>query len=145
MKQSMLIAVSLALMAVPTLKAETDWKSVGEGRLEIKNADRRAPEVDAHAVVPLRHTDVHIRVQGFVAEATVTQRFENVLDRPIEAEYVFPLPHDAAVNATEMHIGDRIIRGRIDRRETARQAYEDAKADGRSNPARRIRPRTDAS
>ncbi len=131
MKQSMLIAVSLALMAGPTLKAETDWKSVGEGRLEIKNADRRAPEVDAHAVVPLRHTDVHIRVQGFVAEATVTQRFENVLDRPIEAEYVFPLPHDAAVNATEMHIGDRIIRGRVDRRETARQAYEDAKVEGR--------------
>ena len=131
MKPRVAISIVFVLAACPILAADTQWGPVSEGRLEIKNADLQSPDMKIPAVVPLRHTDVHIRVRGFVAEVTVTQRFENVLERPIEAEYVFPLPHDAAVNATEMHIGDRVVRGRIDRREAARRAYENAKMEGK--------------
>ena len=111
--------------------ADTDWQRVDEGRLEIRNADLQAPNKDVPSVVPLKHTGVDIQVRGFVAEVTVTQQFENTLDRPIEAEYVFPLQHDAAVNSTEMRIGDRVIKGRIDRRDAARRPYEAARDAGR--------------
>jgi len=82
------------------------------------------------AACPLRHTDVNTVVSGFVARVVVTQEFENPLDEPIEALYTFPLSDRAAVDAMEMRIGDRTIRGRIERREEARRIYEAAKAAG---------------
>jgi Ca-activated chloride channel family protein len=131
MMSTRFIAICAAFAMCPVLLAETQWVPVTEGRLEIQNADLQSPDAEVPAVVPLRHTDVQIQVRGLVAEATVTQRFENVLDRAIEAEYVFPLPHDAAVNATEMRVGERVIRGHIAKRDEARRAYEDAKAQGK--------------
>jgi len=46
--------------------------------------------------VPLVHTDVSLDVRGLVAAATVTQQYVNNSTAPIEAVYIFPLPHDAA-------------------------------------------------
>jgi len=43
------------------------------------------------------HTDAAIDVRGLAATATVTQQYVNSSTEPIEAIYVFPLPHDAAV------------------------------------------------
>ncbi len=129
-----LIATVLLTTSVP-LSAKTTWKPVSQGRLEIKNADLQAPKrlfkKEVPSVAPLKHTDVKIKVRGFVAEVTVTQEFSNPLSRPIEAEYVFPLPHDSAINATEMRIGKRVIRGKIDRRESARLKYEKARDQGK--------------
>ncbi|MBM4034193.1 MAG: VWA domain-containing protein [Planctomycetes bacterium] len=123
---------ALAILAIATpLLAKTQWTPVGEGRLEIRTADLQSPDKGVPSVVPLRHTEVEIVVRGFVAEATVVQEFHNALDRPIEAEYVFPLPDDAAVNSSEMRIGERVIRGRIDRRAEARRTYEKAREEGK--------------
>jgi Ca-activated chloride channel family protein len=66
-----------------------------------------------------------------VARVEVTQSFTNPHDRSIEAIYLFPLPADSAVDDMEMVIGDRIVRGRINRRAQARQVYEAARAEGR--------------
>ena len=52
----------------------------------------------AAGFVPLRHTTVKTEISGFVARTEVTQEFENVLEDPVEAIYVFPLPHDSAVD-----------------------------------------------
>ena len=41
------------------------------------------------------------------------QEFTNPYQKKIEAVYVFPLPHDAAVNEFIMTIGERRIRGII--------------------------------
>ena len=115
--------------------ARTTWTPVGQGRLEIKTASLQPPKrlfaKKVPAVAPLKHTDVKMKVRGFVAEVTVTQEFHNPVAEPIEAVYVFPLPHDSAVNATEMRIGKRVIRGRIERREKARQQYERARDQGK--------------
>ncbi len=111
--------------------AATKWTDVSEGRLEIKNPEFQSPKKNAPSVAPLTHTDVNIKVRGFVAEVTVTQRFVNPLEVPIDAEYVFPLPDGAAVNATEMRIGKRVIRGKIDRRAAARETYTKAKKAGK--------------
>ncbi len=80
--------------------------------------------------VPLKHTDVDARIDGYISTVRVTQQFENPFSHTIEAVYVFPLPEDAAVSDFLMTIGDRRIRGVIREREQARQVYEEARRQG---------------
>ena len=75
---------------------------------------------------PLKHTDVKAIISGFIARVTVTQTFENPYDEKIEAVYVFPLPHTAAVDDMTMVIGERRVVGLIKRRAEARAVYERA-------------------
>ena len=60
--------------------------------------------------LPLKHTDVKARVDGYIGTVEVTQQFQNPYDSKIEAVYIFPLPHDSAVNEFLMIIGERRIR-----------------------------------
>ncbi len=80
--------------------------------------------------VPLRHTDVDARIDGYVSTVRVTQQFENPFNNTIEAVYVFPLPDDAAVSDFVMTIGQRRIRGVIREREEAARIYNDARRQG---------------
>jgi Ca-activated chloride channel family protein len=75
---------------------------------------------------PLKHTDVQAEIAGFIARAKVTQTFVNPSKEKVEAVYVFPLPHEAAVDDMTMVIGQRRIVGLIKRRAEARQIYEQA-------------------
>jgi Ca-activated chloride channel family protein len=80
--------------------------------------------------LPLQHTDVRANLSGYIATVQVTQQFTNPFDAKIEAVYVFPLPHNAAVNEFIMTIGDRHIRGIIRQRAQAEKIYRDARAQG---------------
>lgn len=80
--------------------------------------------------IPLRHTTVKTEISGFVARTEVTQEFENVLTNPVEAIYVFPLPHDGAVDGMTMKVGDREIQAVIKERDEARKIYEAARNAG---------------
>jgi Ca-activated chloride channel family protein len=80
--------------------------------------------------LPLKHTDVKAWISGYIATVEVTQQYHNPYDAKIEAVYVFPLPHNAAVNEFLMVIGDRRIRGIIREREEAERIYEEAKRQG---------------
>jgi Ca-activated chloride channel family protein len=95
----------------------------GIGSLLARVEDKQIP-------MPLKHTDVHGTVNGYIGAVEVTQQFLNPYSSKIEAVYVFPLPHNAAVNEFIMTIGDRHIRGIIREREEARQLYEQARAQG---------------
>ncbi len=79
----------------------------------------------------LEHTKVDIEVTGFMQAVTVTQTFSNPFNSPVEALYVFPLPDDSAVHDMTMTAGNRVIRATIQKRQVARQQYEQAKAEGR--------------
>src|SRR6185437_7900597 len=48
----------------------------------------------------------------------------------IEAVYVFPLPANSAVDDMTMVVGERIVRGKILRREEAQAVYDAAKSGG---------------
>jgi Ca-activated chloride channel family protein len=61
----------------------------------------------------------------------VTQQYSNSSSTPIEAVYVFPLPHDAAVYDMEIRIGNRVIRSEIRERSEAKKVYEAAKTQGK--------------
>ena len=58
-------------------------------------------------------TDVDIKVSGLIAKARVLQHFENNEDKWVEGIYAFPLPENAAVTHLRMHIGERVIEGQI--------------------------------
>lgn len=81
---------------------------------------------------PLQHTSVKAEISGMLARVNVVQRFRNPFTESIEATYVFPLPHDAAVDRMTMIIGERRIQGKIKRRAEARALYEAARDSGRA-------------
>jgi len=109
-------------IASSRLAAAGDMPS-GEGRLVTRVGGKL---VD----VPLAHTDVHIRIDGPVAEAEVVQRFINPSTTKIEAVYLFPLPAAAAVDDLAIVSGGRTIRGTIQERAKARRIYEVARGRG---------------
>ena len=80
--------------------------------------------------LPLQHTDVRARIDGYVGTVDVIQQFENPFRRTIEAVYVFPLPERAAVSEFVMTIGERRIRGILREREEAEAIYRQARAQG---------------
>ena len=125
-----LIVVALLILAMPVLLAQrpdnTTPPQVGEGSLLF-----RSPVSDQFESVPLLHTDAVLDVRGLVVAATVTQQYANSSTAPIEAVYVFPLPHDAAVYDMEIHVGNRVIRSVIREREEAKRVYEAAKSAGK--------------
>ena len=81
-------------------------------------------------LVPLKHTNVKAEISGFLSRVRVTQEFENNFSEKIEAVYVFPLPNNAAVDEMTMRIGSRTVRGKIMKREEAREVYEAARSNG---------------
>ncbi len=101
-----------------------DASSGGELRVQ---GDPANPQV-----FPLKHTEVHAEITGRIVQVRVDQVFQNPYDRVIEAIYVFPLPHRAAVDDMEIRLGDRTIHGAIERREEAREIYEHARSSGRT-------------
>ncbi|XOF35183.1 MAG: marine proteobacterial sortase target protein [Candidatus Electrothrix sp. YB6] len=80
---------------------------------------------------PMLSMDVDIRVSGIAARATVRQHFSNDSDEWVEALYVFPLPDESAVDHLEMRINDRVVVGKIQKKEEARKTYEAAKKAGK--------------
>ncbi|HUT34901.1 MAG TPA: VIT domain-containing protein [Planctomycetota bacterium] len=117
------------------LALASTWLAAGEAAQPQGNPAERDVTQGALRIVtkeggvvecPLKHTDVRADVSGFIARVKVTQTFHNPLDEKIEAIYVFPLPHKAAVDDMTMVIGERRIVGLIKRRAAAREIYEQA-------------------
>ena len=80
--------------------------------------------------LPLQHTDVKARIDGYIGSVSVEQQFANPFDTKIEAVYLFPLPEKAAVTEFVMVIGERRIRGILREKEEAVAIYEQARAQG---------------
>jgi len=118
----MRIAAWFVLAALASASSRADAAS-DEGRL-VTRKDGKTIDV------PLEHTDVRIHVDGFLADAVVTQRFRNPYATKIEAVYMFPLPTDAAVTDMTIANGSRVIRGSIQEREQATRVYEAARGRG---------------
>lgn len=77
------------------------------------------------------HTSFRAQVTGNVARVFVSQEFANPGDDWVEGLYVFPLSTSSAVDELLMHVGDRVIRGDIQKRAAARAVYEKALSEGR--------------
>ncbi len=97
------------------------------GTLQIIDADHLPIKV-----CPLDHTDVNVDISGFIARVTLTQRFHNPSNTPIEAVYVFPMSDRAAVDSMDMRIGDRTVKGVIKEKGEARRIYNNARNAGQA-------------
>ena len=124
----------LAFLAVVTILAGA--VSAGQSENSLPAATEgvlcyRSPVTNGYEYVPLLHTNVSLDVRGLVASGTVKQQYVNDTSTPIEAIYVFPLPHDAAVYDLEIHVGNRVIRSVIKERAEAKRTYDAAKTEGK--------------
>jgi len=95
------------------------------GRLDARDADG-----NILGVCPLTHTDVDVRVSGFMSRVNVTQTYRNPYSSKIEAVYTFPLSHRAAIDRMTITVGDRVVVGEVKERGQARRIYEAARAAG---------------
>ncbi len=109
---------------------EPDFTNGGHMRTLV--ADPAGGEARQVQALPLRHTSVRAEVAGVVASVEVTQHFTNPYARAIEAIYVFPLPHRAAVHAMEIRVGQRRIQGVVKERQEAQRIYDRARRAGQT-------------
>ncbi len=119
--RKIIFLVLFCLLVVVRMNAQT----VTQGGLEAVGAGGKSL-----GACPLKNTNVQAEISGFLSRVKVTQEFENNFSEKIEAVYVFPLPNNAAVDDMTMRIGERTVRGKILKREEAREVYEAAKSNG---------------
>jgi Ca-activated chloride channel family protein len=123
--RKIIYGVVVCLILASAMYAQQTQPQVTQGELDAVGAGGKAL-----GVCPLKHTDVQAEIAGFLSRVKVTQEFENNFSEKIEAVYVFPLPQNAAVDDMTMRIGERVVRGKIMKREEAREVYEAAKSNG---------------
>lgn len=122
-----LCVLILLISAVQTAMAgEPDDADVHQGSLFY----RSSRDGKFHAA-PLLHTDVEMRVSGFVNRTHLTQTFSNYSDEWVEGKYVFPLPENSAVDHMRIQIGQRVIEGQIREKSAARRQYRQARRTGK--------------
>ena len=136
MKQRNWITALLSVLIMLSISSGTAFTETSQPIIpmeqEITQGALRV-EVDEQIIeCPLKHTDVKANISGFIARVTVTQTFHNPYDEKIEAVYVFPLPHTAAIDDMTMTVGDRRIVGLIKRRAEAQALYQKAIQQGKT-------------
>ncbi|HEU5060069.1 MAG TPA: VIT domain-containing protein, partial [Kofleriaceae bacterium] len=121
------VALAAAVPEEATARTATSaGAGPGEGMLLVaRGAARGEP-------LPVAGTQVAAHVAGFAAQVKVRQAFNNPFDRPLEAVYIFPLPHEAAVSHVEVAIGDRRIKSEIKTRAEASEIFARARREGRT-------------
>jgi Ca-activated chloride channel family protein len=100
-----LIALTLFALATAAVRAD-DEAPAGKTLSPYFVVENGDAAVDA---LPLKSTDVKVRVLGVIAEVLVTQRYTNAGLTPLEARYVFPASTRAAVHAMNVRLGARLI------------------------------------
>jgi Ca-activated chloride channel family protein len=82
--------------------------------------------------LPLKSTQVNVKVSGVIADVTVVQTYKNEGQRAIEAKYVFPGSTRAAVHGMNVRLADRLITAKIREKQQARIEYDAAKQEGKT-------------
>jgi Ca-activated chloride channel family protein len=82
--------------------------------------------------LPLRAAAVTGAAEGGLARVVLRQTFANPHAEPLTVTYLFPLPADGAVAGYEFRIGERTVKGQVDRRQAARERFEQALTEGRT-------------
>jgi len=115
---------SAAIAAWVALALVSASPAAATGRLLVRSGEE---------TVPLETAWVHVSVaiDEVTARTTVTQVFLNHTDAELEGTYVFPLPRDAAVADFAVWHDGRRVAATVEERGPARDAYDEAAADGR--------------
>jgi Ca-activated chloride channel homolog len=122
---ALLAAVALVWCA-PASAEDTDARAIESPYFHVNSDD---PTIDA---LPLKATQVDVRIAGVIAAVVVTQHYRNEGQRPIEARYIFPGSTQAAVHAMTVQVGERRIVAQIREKQRARLEYASAKREGKT-------------
>lgn len=82
--------------------------------------------------LPLLGARLRAEARGGIARLVLEQTFENRYRETLHVTYRMPLPADGAVSAYAFQIGDRTIGGRVQRKASAREQFEQAVAEGKT-------------
>ena len=83
------------------------------------------PEVPLNQSYRIDYHDVRVTVSDGVADVQVEQSFTNLLDRPLEATYLFPVPDGAVVSQFSLIVDGKEMPARLYDRDEARRLYEE--------------------
>ena len=81
-------------------------------------------------ILPLKGVECDFSIVSGIAEVSMTQIFRQDNEKPLDCEYLFPLPADASVYFCEADINGRTIRAQVRERQEARQIAAEKKAAG---------------
>ncbi len=79
---------------------------------------------------PLISTNVNVVISGVIANVEIEQVYENAGSEDLDATYVFPMSHNAAIYGMQMTIGERVINAVIKEKYEAQAEYDSAKSKG---------------
>ena len=86
---------------------------------------------ETRVALPLKGVECRFEVNGAIACVEVDQVYHQNASRALDCTYTFPLPAGAAVYRCELHVNDRVIRAKVEKREAAKRIYREQKAAGR--------------
>jgi Ca-activated chloride channel family protein len=116
-----LLIVAGVLLALLLIRVET--ARAQDMGLEFHDGARSAGAVALN-------TDMQAEVTGMIARVNVVQSFRNPGGEWAEAVYRYPLPDGAAVDRLLIQVGDRVLEGEIQEKQTARRQYQQARSSG---------------
>lgn len=82
--------------------------------------------------LPLRSARLSGRHRAGLGRVVLEQTFHNPYAEPLRVTYQLPLPEDGAVSGFSFRVGERVIVGEVDRKDRARERFEQAIAEGRT-------------
>lgn len=80
--------------------------------------------------IPLKKINIHSDVIDNIAQFTLVQNFSNTEEKPIEVSYTFPMPASSSVYDFQAKIGEKVIKGEVQEKETAKKNYNKAVSEG---------------
>ena len=80
--------------------------------------------------VALKDVNVNAELTDLVSNVAITQTYQNLEGKNIEAIYTFPLPLDAVLLDLTVVIGSKVLKGQVVEKKQAEEQYEEAITDG---------------
>lgn len=120
-----LLAFGAVLLALFVIRTETVMADEQVWGLQLKSDTGLYTELAID-------TGIQLDITGLVARVEITQRFTNRSSLWAEGVYRFPLPQGAAVDRMTVKVGERVLEGEIQEKETARRTYQKARDAGKT-------------
>ena len=121
----------LELSKVEISKSVEGKKTLKIEEIKAGTLVRKISGTNDYEIIPQIETDIMIDIQGMVSNTILEQKFINKSDKAIEAMYVFPLNHKAAIHDMYFIVDNRIVRSQIEEKKEAKKKYTQAKKDGK--------------
>ena len=120
-----LLTLGLVLLVLLVIRAETAIADDQLWGLQLNNDSGVYTELAIN-------TGIQLDITGLVSRVEITQSFTNHGSHWAEGIYRFPLPESAAVDRMRIKVGERVLEGEIQEKESARRTYQKARDAGQT-------------